>query len=316
MMGRARAAAVALVLAACGGSSAPVANKPAPPPPAPKPAAATDDLSLLPLDSEIVLGVDFAQLSNSAVWRSYIAPKVGQLDGLQKFKTLCGFDLLTSLKSVAVGIRDPQKSASGIIVLRGLDRAKSMTCFDNDGIAEVQKDGTKVVMDGGVALLTNPAGEHVGFTFVDDSTAIAVIGDGGATKESVAAATNGTHGIKGSPAFVAMYGELNSHDSIWLLARGSALAELSALGVKPLAVFGSVNVTDGVAIDARIRFGTPDETTNVVTMLQGQFANPQFKAFFDQLDVASDKSDAHIQVRSGHDKLATLAGMFGLSAAP
>jgi hypothetical protein len=301
------------VLAGCG-SSAP-AVKQAPPLP-PKPAAATDDLSLLPLDSEIVLGVDVTQLSHSEVWQKYITPKLTKFDGLQKFKALCGFDLLASLKSVAVGIRNPEKSPSGLIVLHGLDRAKSMTCFDNEGIAEVEKDGTKVVMDGPAVLLTNNEGEHVGFTFVDDTTAVAVIGADGATKDSIGRASDGTHGIKGSAAFAAMYDDLNKHDSIWLLARGSALSQLTAMGVNAKAVFGSVNVTDGVALDARIRFGTPDETSRVVTMLQGQFANGQVKAFFDRLDCTSDGSDAHIVVAASQNKLATMAGMLGIAAGP
>jgi hypothetical protein len=309
----------ALVLAACG-SSAPVVKQAPPPPPTPttpKPTAGpSDDLSLLPLDSEIVLGVDFAQLSHSDVWQKYITPKLTKIDGLQKFQALCGFDLLSSLKSVAIGIRDADKSPSGLIVLHGLDRAKSMTCFDNEGIAEVEKDGTKVVMDGPAVLITDKQGEHVGFTFVDDTTAVAVIGADGTTKDSVGRATDGTHGIKGSAAFAAMYNDLNKHDSIWLLARGSALSQLSAVGVNAKAVFGSMNVTDGVALDARIRFATPDETTRVVAMLQSQFANAQFKAFFDRLDCNSDGSDAHIVVAASHDRLATMAGMLGVAAGP
>jgi hypothetical protein len=311
--GRARAAAAALaVAAACQSSPKPPPVAPQVTPPAVKPSA-PDDFALLPVDSELVFGVDFAQLSHSAVWQTYVEPKLAAVDGLQKFKALCGFDLVASLQSFAVGIRD-MSSSSGMIVLHGLDRAKSMTCFDNDGLAEVQKDGTKVVIDHDVVLLTDPAGRHIGFTFVDDKTAVAVIGPDGVSHDSVRGVTAGTRGLKTSPAFLEMYGELKKHGSIWIVARGGALADLASAGISASAALASIDVGDGVALDARLRFTTPDLTTTFVSLAQSQLANPQIKGFFDQLDVTADGNDAHIAVAMTHEKLATVAGMLGIVA--
>jgi hypothetical protein len=309
-----RAWLVAAVLTAACHSSSPPAR---PAPPAPTPAAKhgpTDDLSLLPIDSEIVFGVDFSQLSHSAIWQKYFASKIGDFGGIEKFKTLCGFDPLASLQSLAVGFRDVNAAnPTGMIVLHGYDRAKSMTCFDNEGLAEVQKDGTKVVIDGQVVMLSDsdPKGRNLGFTFVDDRTAVAVLGADGASKDSIQRATAGVRGLNGSPAFVEMYDQLNRRDTMWMLVRGKSLSELEALGVKAKALFGSVNVTSGITIDARIRLTTPDEANQLVTMLQAQIANPQVKTLFDQLDINADGSDIHIALAMSEDKVAAFAGLIG-----
>jgi hypothetical protein len=81
--------------------------------------------------------------------------------------------------------------------------------------------------------------------------------------------------------------------------------------VKPKAVFGSVNVTDGLTVDMRIRLGSPDEATQLVTMAKGQTSNPQVKQMFDKLDVTSDGSDAKIAVAMSNQKLQQLMGLVG-----
>jgi hypothetical protein len=272
----------------------------------------TDDMSLLPIDSEVVFGINFSALAQSALWQKYVVPKLTTIDGLQKFKTLCGFDPLASLQSLALGFRDINApNPTGMVVLHGFDRAKSMTCFDNDGVAEVQKDGTKVVIDGGFVMITDTSGKQVGFTFVDDKTAVAVIGPDGGSKESIEHATTGARGLATSSAFVEMYSQLNKRDSLWFLVRGGALASAAAMGIKPKAAFGSLNVTDGLTLDARVRLNTPDETKNLVSMAETQIANPQVKAFFDQLDVTAEGVDARFVVAMSEAKIATLVGMLG-----
>src|ERR1051325_2084457 len=52
-----------------------------------------DDLSLLPVDSEVVMGINIAQLQQSALWKQF-SPKLMEkmAKGLADFKAACGLD--------------------------------------------------------------------------------------------------------------------------------------------------------------------------------------------------------------------------------
>ena len=110
-----------------------------------------------------------------------------------------------------------------------------------------------------------------------------------------------------------MYSKINTKESMWLLINGNApfMAKAAQAGVKPKAVFGSVNVTDGLTVDMRIRLGSPDEATQLVNMAKGQTNNPQVKAMFDKLDVTADGADAKIAIAMSNAKLQQLIGMVG-----
>src|SRR5689334_397692 len=56
--------------------------------------AVGDDLSLLPVDSEAVMGINFSQLQSSALWKKFVEPQMMKGEFPQKlaeFKTKCGF---------------------------------------------------------------------------------------------------------------------------------------------------------------------------------------------------------------------------------
>ena len=272
--------------------------------------AAGDDMSLLPVDSEAVIGINFAQLSKSPLWQQFVAPKLGNQAGIEKFKTLCGFDPMESLKSIAIGMKGlGGGEPSGVIVVHGYDKTKAMACFDKDGVTEAEKDGSKVTIDGDVVLVTDKSGKQVGFTFVNDSTAIAVLGPDAASKDGIKKVAGGGSALKTSQTFIEMYQKINSNDSMWMVLNGNspAFSKAAAMGVKMKALFGSLNVTDGLTLNFRMRLGTPDEATNMVAMAKGQLG--QLKQFVDKVDVTSDGADVKIDVAMSKDKLMSLVGM-------
>ncbi len=275
-----------------------------------------EDLSLLPVDSEAVIGINFSQVQQSALWKQFVAPKLASSDlsGIQKFKALCGFDPLETLKSVAAGVKGlGTDNQSGAIFVHGFDKAKSMSCFDKDGVAEVEKDGSKVTIDGDVVMITDKSGKNFGFTFVNDTTALAVLGPDAATKDGIKKVAAGGGALKSSPAFVEMFQKISSGDSMWMVMNGSApmFKQAAAMGVKFKAMFGSINVTDGLTVDLRFRFNTPDEAAQLVTMTKGQINNPQVKAMFDKIDITSDGADAKFTVAMSAEKLKALASLAG-----
>ena len=186
-----------------------------------------------------------------------------------------------------------------------------IACLDKSK-ADAAKKGTEISVDGDVVLVKNKDGTTAAFTFVNDSTMVGVIGAKG-TKEGVMDAAKGASALKSSATFVDMYSKINTGDSLWMLINGNspALAKAGAMGVKPKAIFGSLNVTDGLTMDVRIRMGTPDEAKSFVSMAQGQIGNPQVKQMFDALDVTNDANDARISVKMSAAKLQALVGMVG-----
>jgi len=294
-------------------------GKPGVAPAGDKPAMATggvagavgDDLALLPVDSEAVIGINFAQLSQSALWKQYVAPKIATAPGMDKFKALCGFDPMDSLKSIAIGMKnlggggDP----TGAIVVHGYNKSKAMSCFDKQGVSDVEKDGSKVSIDGDVVMITDKSGKQFGFTFVNDDTALAVLGPDASTKDGIKKVAGGGGALKTSPAFVEMFQKINTQDSLWMVLNGSspAFAKASAMGIKMKALFGSLNVTDGLSANFRLRLNTPDEATNMVAMAKGQLG--QAKQFFDKIDVTSDGADVKFDIAMSKEKLQSLVGM-------
>jgi hypothetical protein len=275
--------------------------------------AAATDLAVLPSDSELVLGLNFAQLQKSELWKQF-APKIMEKASkdLAEFKAMCGFDPLEKFKSVSMGLKglDGGKTPDGAIVVHGLEKAQTLACLDK-GKAELAKKGTEVTVDGDVFLMKNKGGETTAWTFTSNDTMVGIIGTGG-TKDGVLAAVKGTAGLASSAKFVEMYKQINTGESVWFLVNGQApfMAKAQMPGSKPQAIFGSLNVTDGLSLDVRMRMGTPDEAKGMVDMMQGQTNSPQVKQMFDKLEVKTEGNDARIQVAMSQEKLKNLVGMF------
>lgn len=279
-------------------------------------AAVGDDLSLIPVDSEMVIGLNFGQLQQSALWKQYSPKFMDKVSGkLAEFKTACGFDPITSFKSITMGMKNlsdqPGAKPSGVFVARGLDKGKTLSCIDKYK-AEAAKQGNEITVDGAVILVKEKNGDVTATMFVDDSTLVAVVGPN-ASEDAVKAAAKGGSTLKTSQTFVDMFSKINAGDSLWMVINGNSglLDKAGALGAKPKAVFGSINITDGLALDARVRMGTPDEANSLVTMAKGQIDNPQVKQMFDKLDVSGDGPDVHITVSMSSQKLQSLVAMVG-----
>src|SRR5262249_47922339 len=161
-------------------------------------AASVDDLALLPTDSEVVLGVDFARIQRSALWRQLIAPALANAPGLRDFETNCGFDPIASLASVTIGMKGTgeHKNVSGAIVVHGFPKAKAFACVAK------HHDNRDVRTDGDVVLISHDNEVHAAMTFLDESTALVVLGSD-ATKDGIARIAD----RRGAPA-AAGYSEL------------------------------------------------------------------------------------------------------------
>ncbi|HET7499588.1 MAG TPA: hypothetical protein VFK02_01250 [Kofleriaceae bacterium] len=278
------------------------------------PGAAADDLSLIPRDSELVLGLNLAQVQQSALWKQFVEPKLMTGDAAQKmneFKAKCGFDPMSAIKSVSLGLKGVgNDNPDGVVVIHGVNKAKSWACLDSMK-DEMTKDGTEYIKDGDVAIFKNKNKNDyaVAVTFINDSTALAVLGDK-ANAAGVKAAAAGGSALKSSPPFLDMYGKINTGDSLWLLMNGASKVfdKMAGLGVKPIALFGSLNVTDGLALDMRVRLETPDAAAQLANMGKAQLQ--QAAKMFDKADVTNDGADVRLSVVLSNQKLQALIAQF------
>lgn len=274
--------------------------------------AKNQDLQLIPVDSELVLGLNLAQARDSGMVRGLQQaaekrPKVQAL--LEKIRTKCGFDPLTAVSSITLGAKNLGGNLDGVIVIHGLEKAKALPCVDQlkDELAaqkvEVTRDGDVVLAKGGGTE------ETAALTFVDDKTAILVVGPKG-TKAGALEVAQGKSTLSTSKEFTDMYSRVKTGDTLWLLLNGAAepVADLlSKINVKSKAVFGSVNAANGLSADLRMRVESEDQATNVAKLLESQVA--PFAQFADKVEIVSDKSDVRVTVSFTEEKLKSVMGL-------
>lgn len=277
-------------------------------------AAAGDDLGLLPVDSEMVMGLNFASLQKSPLWKKFVEPQLLKDDAQKKlaeFKDKCGFDPMSAVTSISLGMKGVgADKPDGVIVVHGPEKGKVLACIDKMK-DEAAKEGTTITNDNGVVTIKpKDDGDAMSFTYVNDTTLVGVIGPN-SSPASVLAAAKGGSALKTSPAFVEMYGKIKTGDSLWMLMNGNSKAfdQAASMGFKPKAVFGSVNVSDGLAVDLRVRLETPEQATQIAGMAKGQVG--QFAKMVDTLDIAAEASDVKVIVVVSAAKLETLISQFG-----
>ncbi|MEO8699720.1 MAG: hypothetical protein ABI867_06735 [Kofleriaceae bacterium] len=276
------------------------------------PAAATDDLSLLPVDSEMVAGLDFQSLQTSQLWKQFVEPMLGKGDvkkQMDEFKTNCGVDPMKVVTKISIGIKGiGQTNPDGVIVAHGVPKAKLVACYDK--MTKMKKTDADITRDGDVLIVKQKSGgQTVAFSFLDDTTAVMVVGTQ-ATAAGVKGVVKGTSALKTSTAFVDFYKKTNTNDTLWLIMNGNSKAfdQLGAMGIKPKAVYGSLNVTKDLTLDLKVRFNTADEAKNLSTMVNGQLKAAA--SMFDKITVTADGSDMKVAVLLTDAKLKALMKQF------
>lgn len=272
------------------------------------------DLALLPAESEVVFGMNLGQMQQSALWKQFVEPKLATAEGrpmMDELKTKCGVDPMKAVSSVTVGIHGFPDNPSGVAVVHGLDKAKLLDCLDKQK-DEIAKEGGQVTRDGDVVLFKSDRSEPVAAQFTSDSTAVIVVGPN-ATAAGVKAVLGGGSSLKSSAPFLEMYKKVKSSDSVWGLASGKLLDRMP-LGLKITAAYGSINVTDGLAIDTRVRFDKPEAATQAAEMASAQTKQltPQY---LEKAEATADGNELHMSVAISGQKLPELLPMLTMAAA-
>ena len=296
-----------LVMALVGGLAAPALAQ------APKaPAAATkDDLAYIPADAEMVMGVQFSALQQSMLWKQLVEPQMMKGDvkaKLDEFKAICGMDPMTTVKSFTFGFKNlTAGKPEGVAVGNGVDRTVIFNCMDK--LSKDAKTKAKITRTGDSYLIKGDDGSNVAVQIVGDKMIMSL--GPKASIATVKAAARGTSRLKANAAFSNMYKKLKSADTVWLvvLEKSKLFDQMSGMGTKPKAVFGSVNVTRDVTADVHIRVASPKDATSFAATIKQQVA--ALSSFVDKIDVTSAGTDVSIAVLMSNAKVQTLIKMAG-----
>ena len=280
------------------------------------------DLAYVPGDADAVIGLNLAQLQRSALWQQYVGKDLADSPEIKAFAAECGFDPMASLAHVTIGLRGlgGDHAPTGTVVVHGLDRAKATSCFTQKAMPKLEADGPHVTVDQDVVLIDSPdRTAHLGVTFVDDSTALFVIGPAGATRQGVLDVAAGKHGVSSTPGFTDALADVNTDASVWAMLSdaspvvGTVNGAISPYTAQKLGtLYFSLSVTDALALDAGVHLGSPADVARAVATITSKIdeidPNKTLRQYFDQLDVVADGSDLIFSVAIAGNQLLPLAG--------
>jgi len=283
---------------ACAHDAVPPSNQAAPARAIPT----ADVLAFLPLNADVVVGVDTVALRASAVWAEY-KPKITKAIGpqLTNVQRTCGFDPMETVQSVILAGYGKDVS-NGVVVVRGLDRSRTTACLQRKIIPD-----TTVTMDRDVMVLTDKNGERDRIAFADSSTLVLQGSRRGApAPEDLHAVLQAGSPLRTSSSFLEMFDRLERGATVWMVINGNAslFDDLATLGTRPRALYGTLRFAEGVAAKVHLRMATADQAAQLTATVQSQLQ--QASAMFDRLAVTTEGDVMTITAELSLDKLRSL----------
>jgi hypothetical protein len=279
-------------------------------------------LAAMPKDSEVIMGIDFAKLRASALFKKYepmIMARVG--DDLKKFQETCGFNPVEKLAGMIVGGKGREMS-DGTIFVRGFDKTSAVDCLKKREASEKAAGKPAVlVVDGDYVEYTeDDPSDAMRVLFVDDQTAMMVKqGEGTASKDVLvaAAAAKDGDGLTGSKAFTDLLAKTHTGSALWFVIKGDSPMLQMAQMLKFKAVYGSVDVGSGINGTFRMWMNSAEEAKSSASELSKQIDQVKATPFGSVASDVSAKADGEdvvirIKLTQGQlEEIAKLAQQFG-----
>jgi hypothetical protein len=228
----------------------------------------------------------------------------------------CAFDPLTKLEGVTVGGKTGDDK-NVVIVLKGFTKDEITSC----GAALAKKDGkTFEVSEADGLTLIKTDGKDLHVAWMDPTTAVISPNPDTAWVKARAA---GQGGLDGNAAFKALAGKVNTATSMWFVAMPTAGSDLDLSKSMPGAqgLYGSIQLTDGLAIDGGLKFDTPDNAQKAHAMVSGGMAQakaalPAIATVVDKAQLAMAGADLTLKLALSGQDLASLGAGLGPMLAP
>lgn len=269
--------------------------------------------ALFPADSQLLIGVNFGALRSSPMWaKSKDQVEAGLPPEFKELRAECGIDPISELETVIFAGKPQQEE--NVIVVKGLKRASIKACAD-----KLAAKGEKIsITDDGKFSSFQIEGDTAWGAWIDDSTvAIAPKKD----KAYVEARVAGTAGLTDASPLMGLLKSVDTSASIYFVADLSTMGALPVPGAK--GAFGSMKVSDGLALDAGGRFDTADNAKSALMMATQGLAMvkqkmPPLAKLVDKAAVKQNGNDVILQLNLTAAELEELntmlqgmAGMLG-----
>jgi hypothetical protein len=254
-----------------------------------------DLLAWIHRDSELVLGVNLVQLRASPIWHQELEPWLtAQLAAtLPAMRSRCGIELLTSVETVAVGLRRFVTTIEGSVVLRGPEPRELWDCLRACRDA-LRADGIDPRWDDDILSLRTARGNGVVLVGEDDGLIRGQLGVEASTEELQKTAKKPPM-LKASPGFLELIGRLDGNASGWFLLQGPLLQFAAEERVPLRAVTGVVDATAGdrVTLDVRLYTSTQERAVRYADTANARLA-PAARAAFTELVIAAEGAAVHV----------------------
>ena len=231
---------------------------------------------------------------------------------LAEFKDKCGFDPMAAVKSVSIGLKGVGGKASkpeGAIVIHGPDKAKVMACIEKMK-AEAAKDGRRSQSDGWHHHDRTKDGGKFG-VHVRQRHDVARCGRPQRQRSRASRPRPRARSALKTLAGVRRDVLEDQHGRLAVVAgqrqRRRRSTKAAQMGFKPKAVFGSVNVTDGLTLDLRMRLddGGPGDADRPASR---RARRPRPRRCSTSSTIANDGADVEVLARAVEPEAASSAG--------
>lgn len=220
--------------------------------------ASKETMALLPEDANVFFGARLSELSESKLWKDYVAPQLADDEDYQDMVEACGKDLIPELESVVGAANTETEMLS--VVLRGITRAELETCSENS-----EGDNAFTLSDEDeLVVFTDSEGDKTYMHWIDDDSVL-VAGptddanedDEAAQKQALLDRLAAEESLADNETMMELIGDLDTGDSLYAAAIVESIAGNPLAGEWQSAA-GSVDVSDGVTIDVRAGFSSAE----------------------------------------------------------
>jgi hypothetical protein len=276
--------------------------------------------AVFPGDSQFVVGINLASARSSGLYAKY-KDKIEEnmAKELADMRAACGVDPIGQMQTIIAAGKPPAGGTGDpevVVVLKGLQRATMKQC----GEKMAAKEGKKftVTEEGNLANYVMDD-KNIWAAWLDDSTVVMAPEK---DKAYVSARAAGESGLAEGNPVMALLKSVDTSAALYFAADTKAFGPGAAMMQGAQGIFGSLKLTDGLAIDAGVRFDTPDnakKTTEMVNQqvgaMKGQLP-PQFKTLVDKAVIKQVNNDLVVQLSLTGPELEQLAqaleGMKGM----
>lgn len=275
--------------------------------------------AVFPGDSQFVVGINLASARSSGLWAKYKDQVEQNLSKeFAELKTACGIDPIGQVQTIIAAGKPPAGGGEpdAVVVLKGLQRGTLKQC----GEKMAAKEGKKftVTEEGNLANYVVDD-KNVWAAWLDDSTVVIAPEK---DKAYVSARAAGEGGLAEGSSVMALLKSVDTSAALYFAADTAAMGPGGAMMQGAKGIFGSLKLTDGLAIDAGVRFDTPDNAKKMTEMVNQQIGAmkgqlpPQFKTLVEKAVIKQVDKDLVVQLSLSGPELEQLAqaleGMKGM----